>query len=198
MKAIIDILKDSGLYTFMSVKESLLERIHALLAGTEYSGKYGLSGSFANTDQTISIVVGILSERQADQYVSSASGGYYGTGGQLFREYTYGINVTGINDEEVLSICKHLYYGLIRCLPSISRELRVKIGPEIFLNQITPVNPGSKRMWSNNMYVAALINEVYPPRVYDNAGGSGRLDADGYEPPEYSSCVIVKDMTERK
>lgn len=195
MIAIVDILKAKSLYTFMAIKEQLILCIEEALRGTEYENKYGLSGSFTSTDQTISIVVGILAERQLMDYISSGAGSFVDGATPGFREYTYGVNITGINDEEVKSIARYLYYRIIDDIPNINREVRARIHSDLYVQPITASNVGEKRMWSINIFATAAINESYPPKTYPAealSSGSG-LDVDGYIPPGYSSCVIIRE-----
>lgn len=197
MRAIVDILKSTGTYTFMAVKERLLQTIDAALQGTEYEGKYGLSGSFTNTDQTISIVVGVLAERQLNEFISLGTGSYTGQGTPGFREYTYGINVTGINDEEVKSLARYIFYKIIDHIPTINREERARIHPDLYMQPVASQSVGDKRMWYINIYATAAVNEYYPykpdPNLIQIEPGATGLDADGYVPPGYSSCVIIRE-----
>ncbi len=190
MIAIIDILKQYGLYTFMTMKEKLIETIDAALKTTEYAGKYGLSGSFTSSDQTISVVVGILQENIAKTFLSSGLGSRFHGPTPSWREYTYGINITGINDEEVKNIAKYLFYYIINCIPDINYEVRARLHSDIYLQPMTALSLGGKSMWSVNMYATVAINEVYPNRGYETRVGPG-LFADGYVPPLYHSCVII-------
>lgn len=193
MNAIIDILKENNLYTFMAVKERLITAISNALAGTEYEGKYGLSGTFTSTDQTISIVVGVLAERQLMNFISSGTGSYNKSGTPGFREYTYGINITGINDEEVKHIAKYLYYKIMDKIPAINYELKVRVHSDLYLQQLTMHNIGEKRMSSQNIFATVAINEYYPPREQEELPSQAEsLDVEGYEPPEYSSCAAVR------
>ena len=184
MKAIIDILKENNLYTFMLMKEQLLVTIDSALRETEYANKYALSGSFTSTDLTISLVVGVLAEKPMRSFLSSGSAQYMDAGTSLFREYTYGINITGINDEEVKSISKYLYYKIIEQIPDINRAVKARLHPDLYMQPMTSANVGDKRMWSVNIYATTGINEIYMPRIANDIHGSGTFYAGEDELPE--------------
>lgn len=164
-KAIVDILKENNLYTFMAIKEMLLQHIKAIMDKTEYASKYALSGSFFTSDQTISIVVGVMTDKDAMIFIGSGSGVEgYGSSPAL-KDYTYGVNITGINDDEVKNIARTLFYELIERIPSINRESGARIHSDPYMQPAHTMVTGDKRYWISNIYFTVGIGETYYPNL---------------------------------
>lgn len=164
MKAIVDILTEANLYSFMAVKEQLILAVENELDETPYKDMYAISGSFSSTDQTISVVVGLLAQQGNSSYLSSMVGDIASISSPEIKEYVYGINVTGINDEEVNSIVHILYRRIIESYMEIGREAGAKIHPSPYMTPIASGNIGEKRVWSSTIYVSAGTSEVSVPR----------------------------------
>lgn len=165
MTAIIDILKENDIYQFMAVKEALLINIKDIMDATEYASKYALSGSFYTSDQTISIVVGILADKDMGMFIGGSLGAAkYGSSPSL-KDYTYGINITGINDDEVKNISRYLYYELSKRIPIINSDNGVRIHSDLYMQPTHTAMTGEKRFWLSNIYATVGIIEQYYPNT---------------------------------
>jgi hypothetical protein len=188
LKALIDYLKENRLYGIVSVKEVLIRRVANIMDDAGYRDKYGISGSFSSTEQTISIVVGLLSEQQIMEHLSGWQGlGEYGNrSNNVITDYVYGINITGINDDEVKSISSIIYNGIVKSLPIINAEAKARVYGNIVATPASSVDYGSKRFWLCNLYLTAGIGENIPI-------GEPPVDGDNYN--IYKANIGNSDIT---